>query len=102
MRAFKEGLGLLVLVVSCLVADVTKILSADLSCAYGLVWSCVSRHVLSLLLDKLQPKTTSATDEEEGEMERYHTKHHDPEAVGHSPEATQVFVPLHRLKTATI
>lgn len=35
-------------------------------------------------------------------MERYHTKHHDPEAVGHSPEATQVFVPLHRLETATI
>lgn len=34
-------------------------------------------------------------------MQRYHAKHHNPEAVGHSPKDPQVFVPICCLRTAT-
>lgn len=75
------------LLVSCFVAGVIRMLSADLSCPCGLLWGCVSRPFLSQLLVKLQPKTPRLHQpgEEEGDMQRYHAKHQDPEAEALKP-----------------
>lgn len=73
MRAFKEGQTLLMQFLPCLVADVIRILRADLSCACGLVWGCTSRPLLALA-QAASKDTQTAPDlpgEEQGEMQRY-------------------------------
>lgn len=73
MGAFKEGPRLLIQLVSCLVADVTRILSADLSCACVLVWGCISRPLLALaqVASEDTQTTPALPGEEQGQMQTY-------------------------------